>query len=141
MIFLAKVITLLTASWITMYRMYAILCMLSMYTRYMGHAPIYRYFIYHVYVIYILLCMHFVIYIYIYIYFNVYVYVIYIYISLRHGNTGLVSSVASLTSQREGLSLALVGHPSSDGFTIKMPYGVKLLHRPASHPIFSYRVG
>ena len=81
------------------------------------------------------------IYIYIYIYFNVYVYVIYIYISLRHGNTGLVSSVASLTSQREGLSLALVGHPSSDGFTIKMPYGVKLLHRPASHPIFSYRVG
>ena len=85
------------------------------------------------------------IYIYIYIYFNVYVYVIYIYIyiyiSLRHRNTGLVSSMASLTSQGEGISLALVGHPSSDGFTIKMPYGVKLLHRPASHPIFSYRVG
>ena len=34
------------------------------------------------------------------------------------------------------------GHPSSDGVTIKMPYGVDvLLHRPASHPIFSYWVG
>ena len=41
----------------------------------------------------------------------------------------------------EGASLALVGHPSSDGVTIKMPYGVDVLHRPASHPIFSYRVG
>ena len=28
--------------------------------------------------------------------------------------------------------------PSSDGVTIKMPYGVDVLHRPASHPIFSY---
>ena len=41
----------------------------------------------------------------------------------------------------EGASLALVGHPSSDGITIKMPYGVDVLHRPASHPIFSYWVG
>ena len=41
----------------------------------------------------------------------------------------------------EGASLALVGHPSSDGVTIKMPYGVDVLHRPASHPIFSYWVG
>ena len=41
----------------------------------------------------------------------------------------------------EGASLALVGHPSSDGVTIKMPYGVDVLHQPASHPIFSYRVG
>ena len=56
-------------------------------------------------------------------------------------NTGLESSRASLTSWREGASLALVGHPSSDGITIKMPYGVDVLHRPASHPIFSYWVG
>ena len=38
-------------------------------------------------------------------------------------NTGLVSSGDSLTSWGEGASLALVGHPSSDGVTIKMPYG------------------
>ena len=31
--------------------------------------------------------------------------------------------------------------PSSDGVTIKMPYGVDVLHPPASHPIFSYWVG
>ena len=30
------------------------------------------------------------------------------------------------------------GHPLSDDVTIKMPYGVDLLHRPALHPIFSY---
>ena len=47
--------------------------------------------------------------------------------------------VNSLTSWGEGTSLALVGHPSSDGVTIKMPYGVDVLHQPASHPIFSYR--
>ena len=41
----------------------------------------------------------------------------------------------------EGASLALVGNPSSDGITIKMPYGVDVLHQPASHPIFSYWVG
>ena len=45
------------------------------------------------------------------------------------------------TSWGEGASLALVDHPSSDGVTIKMPYGVDILHRPASHPIFSYWVG
>ena len=56
-------------------------------------------------------------------------------------NTGLVSSGVSLTSWGEGASLALVGHPSSDGVTIKMPYGVDVLHRAASHPIFSYWVG
>ena len=28
----------------------------------------------------------------------------------------------------EGASLALVGHPSSDGVSIKMPYGVDVLH-------------
>ena len=37
----------------------------------------------------------------------------------------------------EGASLALFGHPSSDGITIKMPYGVDVLHQPDSHPIFS----
>ena len=31
--------------------------------------------------------------------------------------------------------------PSSDGVTIKMPYGVDVLHQPASHSIFSYWVG
>ena len=56
-------------------------------------------------------------------------------------NTGLVSSGVSLTSWGEGASLALVGHPSSDGVMIKMPYGVDVLHRPALHPIFSYWVG
>ena len=34
------------------------------------------------------------------------------------------------------MPLALVGHPSSDGVMIKMPYGVDVLHWPASHPIF-----
>ena len=51
-------------------------------------------------------------------------------------NTGLVSSRASLTSWGEGASLALVGDSSSDGVTIKMPDGVDVLHRPASHPSF-----
>ena len=31
-------------------------------------------------------------------------------------------------------------HPS-DGVTIKIPYGVDVLHQPALHPIFSYWVG
>ena len=41
----------------------------------------------------------------------------------------------------EVASLALVGHPSSDGVTIKMTYGVDVLHQPDSDPIFSYWVG
>ena len=42
----------------------------------------------------------------------------------------------------EGASLALVGHPSSDGIMIKIPYGVAvLLHRPALHPPISYCIG
>ena len=46
-----------------------------------------------------------------------------------------------LTSQEDAF-LAVVGHPSSDGVTIKIPYRVDdLLHRPASHPTFSYWVG
>ena len=61
--------------------------------------------------------------------------------SPRLWNSGLVSSGASLTSRGEGASLAVIGHPSSDGVTIKMPYGVDVLHQPASHPIFSYWVG
>ena len=52
-------------------------------------------------------------------------------------NTGLVSRGASLISWRESASLALVGHPSSDGVTMKIPYELDvLLHQPASHPIF-----
>ena len=46
------------------------------------------------------------------------------------------------TSWEEGTFLSLVGHPSSDGVTIEIPYWVDvLLHRfitLASHPIFSY---
>ena len=60
---------------------------------------------------------------------------------LRLWNTGLMPSGASLTSWEQGASLTLVGHLSSDGVTIKMPYVVDALHRPASHPIFSYWVG
>ena len=47
-----------------------------------------------------------------------------------------MSSGVSLTSWGEGASLALVGHPSSDGVTIKILYGVDvLLQWPTSHPI------
>ena len=42
-------------------------------------------------------------------------------ISSRYCNTWLVSSGVSLASWGEGASLALVGHPSSDGITIKIP--------------------
>ena len=56
--------------------------------------------------------------------------------SLYGATTGLVSSGV----WGEGASLALVGYPSSDSVMIKMPYGVDVLHRPASHPIFSYWV-
>ena len=47
-----------------------------------------------------------------------------------------MSSEASLTSGGEGASLALAGHPSNDGVTIRMPYGVDVLHQPASTPSF-----
>ena len=59
----------------------------------------------------------------------------------RHWNTGLVSSRVSLTSWGAGASLALVGHPSSDGVKIKMPYRVDNICWPALHPIFSCCVG
>ena len=56
--------------------------------------------------------------------------------------TKLVTSRASLTSWGEGASLALVGHLSSDGIMIKLPYGVNAsLHQAASHPIFSDWIG
>ena len=48
--------------------------------------------------------------------------------------------MASLTSWGEA-SLALVGHPSSHGVTIKMPYGVDVLYQPVLYAIFSYWVG
>ena len=42
-----------------------------------------------------------------------------------------MSSGVSLTSWGEGASLALDGHPFSDGITIKIPYGLDiLLHLP-----------
>ena len=40
-----------------------------------------------------------------------------------------------------GVHLDLVGHPSNDAVAIKIPYGVDVLHRPASHPIFFHWVG
>ena len=46
---------------------------------------------------------------------------------VRHGNTGLVSSGASFTPWGESVSLVLVGHTSSDGVMIKMPYGAYVL--------------
>ena len=47
-----------------------------------------------------------------------------------------------LPHRGKGASLGLVGHPSSDGVTIKTPYGVDvLLHWQASHSIFSCWVG
>ena len=41
-----------------------------------------------------------------------------------------MSSRASLTSSAEVASLSLVGQPSSDSVTIKMPYAVDVLHLP-----------
>ena len=56
----------------------------------------------------------------------------------RHRNIGLVSSGVSLASWGEGASLALIGHPTSDGITTKIPYWVDVyvdqLHTP-SFPI------
>ena len=49
-----------------------------------------------------------------------------VHTTFRRGIVG--GSRGSLTSWGEGASLALVGHPSSDRVTIKMPYGVDVLH-------------
>ena len=46
-----------------------------------------------------------------------------------------MSSRAKFTSWG-GASLALVGHPSNDSVTIKMPYGVDFLH-----PTLSFLIG
>ena len=54
---------------------------------------------------------------------------------------GVQRGQSYLMGRRCLYSLALVGHPTSDGVIIKMPYGVDVLHRPALHPIFSYWVG
>ena len=55
-----------------------------------------------------------------------------------------MSSGASLTSWGEGASLALAGHPSSDGVTIKIPYTVDvllhLLHSRETELVSSDRV-
>ena len=56
-------------------------------------------------------------------------------LTLRHWNTVLVSGRVSLTSWGESVSLALVGHPSSDDVT-RMSYEVGVLHWPAWHPMF-----
>ena len=47
-----------------------------------------------------------------------------------------MSSVANLNSWGESASLAMIGEPSSDGFTIKTLYEVDVLQWPASLPIF-----
>ena len=55
---------------------------------------------------------------------------------------GWCPAVPVLPPWREGVSLALLDHPSSDVITIKIPYGVDvLLYQPTLHPIFSYWVG
>ena len=57
----------------------------------------------------------------------------------RKESWGQAKRQASLTSWGERAFLALVGHPSSDGVTIKILYWVDVsLHPPALHPIFSY---
>ena len=49
----------------------------------------------------------------------------------------------SLTSWGESPSLVMAGHPSSDGVTIKISYGVDvLLHQPAlSYPRAAFLIG
>ena len=47
-----------------------------------------------------------------------------------------MSNGARFTSWGEGVSLALAGHSSHDNVTIKMPYGVDVLHQPALHLSF-----
>ena len=57
-------------------------------------------------------------------------------ILMKHRNTVLMSSGVSLTSWGEDVSLALVGHPSSDGITIKMPYAVDVYFDQVRTPSF-----
>ena len=58
----------------------------------------------------------------------------------RHRNIWLVSSGVSLASWGEGASLALVGHPTSDGITIKIPYGVYVYVDQLRTPSFPIRL-
>ena len=58
----------------------------------------------------------------------------------RHRNIWLVSSGVSLASWGEGASLALVGHPTSDGITIKIPYGVDVYVDQLRTPSFPIRL-
>ena len=47
-----------------------------------------------------------------------------------------MTSGASLTTWGEGASLSLVGRPSSDGVSIKMPYGVDVFIDQLRTPSF-----
>ena len=47
-----------------------------------------------------------------------------------------MTSGASLTTWGEGASLSLVGRPSSDGVSIKMPYGVDVFIDQLCTPSF-----
>ena len=68
-------------------------------------------------------------------------YIVQNFLSLRHWNTGWCPA-GLVSPRREKMSLALVGRPSSDGDTIRIPLVVDdLLHRPVFCPIFSYWVG
>ena len=51
-----------------------------------------------------------------------------------------MSSRASLTSWGEGVYLALVGNPSSDGVIIKMPYRVDVYINQLHIPSFPIRL-
>ena len=57
--------------------------------------------------------------------------------SLIHWNTGVMFSRVSLISWGEVGSLALLGHPFTDGITIKIPYRVDvILHQQLHTPSF-----
>ena len=64
-------------------------------------------------------------------------------LSSRQWNNWLLSSQDTFTSLGEGISLALIGNPSSDGVTQKkIPYGLDvLLNWEASNFVFPYWVG
>ena len=56
--------------------------------------------------------------------------------SLKLRKSGLLSSGVTHTSWGEGVSIALIGQPFNNGFTVKISYGVDfLLHQPALHCI------
>ena len=62
----------------------------------------------------------------------------------RHWNAGLVSSGVSTTSWREGISLGIAGHHSSDCVAIKTTYGLWgkcFITSTSLTLIFSYWVG